>query len=432
MHCMEQSLLRIGILGLGTVGSGTLRALQENQAAIERKVGARLVVKKICVLHPDKPRPVSFDRGLLTTDPGEVLDDPEIDIVAELIGGIEPARTYLERAIRNGKNIVTANKELLAKQGHELLMEAGERQLDFQFEGSVAGGIPIIQALKISLAANRMQELVGIVNGTTNYILTQMAHQNQDFATALGEAQARGYAEADPTDDVDGFDAAYKLSILASIAFQSRVDLGQVYHEGIRKIGHEDIAYARELGYVIKLVAIAKEEEGELELRVHPAMLPAEHPLASVNDVFNAIFARGNAVGEVMFYGRGAGALPTGSAVMGDIMEVARNIRAKATGRVSCTCFDQKRIREIREIETNYYIRMQVADRPRALASIATVFGEHDVSIESVLQKRGHGEAAEIVWVTHRTREEQIRRALPAISALPVTREISNWIRVEE
>lgn len=429
---MELPTLRIGIFGLGTVGCGALRTLQENQATIERKVGARLVVTKICVRHPQKPRPVAFDRSLLTTNPHEILDDPQIDIVAELIGGVEPARTYIEHAIRRGKNIVTANKELLAKQGHELLVEAGERRLDFQFEGSVAGGIPIIQALKIALAANRMQELMGIVNGTTNYILTRMAANNMDFATALAEAQSKGYAEADPTDDVDGFDAAYKLAILASIAFQSRVDLGQVYHEGIRKIGHEDIAYARELGYVIKLVAIAKEQDGGLELRVHPAMLPADHPLASVNDVFNAIYARGNAVGEVMFYGRGAGSMPTGSAVVGDIMEVARNLRVGATGRISCTCFENRPIRDIQEIETNYYVRMQVADRPRALASIAAVFGEHDVSIESVLQKRGTGDTAEIVWVTHRTRERQICRALPAIAALPVTQEISNWIRVEE
>jgi homoserine dehydrogenase len=435
---METPVIRIGILGLGTVGSGTLRALQENREAIERNVGARLVVKKICVLHPDKPRPVEFDRALLTTDPAEVLEDPEIDIVAELIGGIEPARSYIERAIRAGKNIVTANKELIAKQGHELLVEAGERRLDFQFEGSVAGGIPIIQALKISLAGNRVRELIGIVNGTTNYILTRMAADGLDFATALAEAQLKGYAEADPTDDVDGFDAAYKLSILASIAFQSRVDLGQVYHEGIRKIGHEDIAYARELGYVIKLVAIAKDEavgplpDGGMELRVHPAMLPADHPLASVNDVFNAIYVQGNAVGEVMFYGRGAGSMPTGSAVVADLMETARNLRFGSTGRVSCTCFDQKSIRDVNEIQSNYYVRMQAADRPKALASIAAVFGEFDVSIESVLQKRGTGEAAEIVWVTHRTREGQIRKALQAIEALPVVREISNWIRVEE
>jgi homoserine dehydrogenase len=429
---MEKRVIHIGILGLGTVGSGALRALQENRASIERNVGAQLVVKKICVLHPDKPRPVEFDRALLTTDPAEVLEDPEIEIVAELIGGIEPARSYIERAIRAGKNIVTANKELLAKQGHELLVEAAERRLDFHFEGSVAGGIPIIQALKISLAGNCIHELIGIVNGTTNYILTRMAADGLDFARALAEAQAKGYAEADPTDDVDGFDAAYKLSILASIAFQSRVDLGRVYHEGIRKIGHQDIAYARELGYVIKLVAIAKDEAGGMELRVHPAMLPADHPLASVNDVFNAIYVQGNAVGEVMFYGRGAGSLPTGSAVMADLMETARNLRFGSTGRIACTCFEQKSIRDINEIDSNYYIRMQAADRPKALASIAAVFGDFDVSIESVVQKRGTGEAAEIVWVTHRTREGQIRKALQAIAALPVVREISNWIRVEE
>jgi homoserine dehydrogenase len=286
--------------------------------------------------------------------------------------------------------------------------------------------------MKISLAANRIQELIGIVNGTTNYILTRMAADNLDFATALGEAQERGYAEADPTDDVDGHDAAYKLAILASIAFQSRVDLASVYHEGIRKIGHQDIAYARELGFVIKLVAVAKEQDGIMELRVHPAMLPAEHPLASVNDVFNGIYVKGNAVGEVMFYGRGAGSMPTGSAVVADLMETARNIRFGATSRVSCTCFDNKPTRDLNTIETNYYIRMQALDRPNALASIAHVFGDFEVSIESVLQKRGTGEEAEIVWVTHRTPEGNIRRALGVIAQLPVIREISNWIRVEE
>jgi homoserine dehydrogenase len=429
---MQKSVIHIGFLGLGNVGCGAYRALEENRAAIERKVGARLEVKKICVLHPDKPRPIAVDRSLLTTDPAEVIDDPEIDIVAELIGGIEPARTYIERAIRQNKHIVTANKELIAKQGHELLVEAAERRLDFGFEGSVAGGIPIIQAMKISLAANKVHELMGIVNGTTNYILTRMAADNLDFATALAEAQEKGYAEADPTDDVDGFDAAYKLSILASIAFQSRVDLADVYHEGIRKVDHADIAYARELGYVIKLVAVAKELDGVMELRVHPAMLPSDHPLASVNDVFNAIWVRGNAVGEVMFYGRGAGSMPTGSAVAADLMEAARNIRFGSTGRISCTCFDDKPTRDLNTVETNYYIRMQASDRPNALASIAHVFGDFEVSIESVLQKRGTGEEAEIVWVTHRTPEGNVRRALDAIGQLPVIREISNWIRVEE
>jgi homoserine dehydrogenase len=429
---MEKSVINIGLIGLGNVGCGTVRTLEENREAIERKVGARLAIKRICVLHPDKPRPISFDRSLLTTDAARITDDPEIDIVAELIGGIEPARTYIERALSNGKNVVTANKELLAKQGHELLLAAGERNLDFHFEGSVAGGIPIIQAMKVSLGANRVQELMGILNGTTNYILTRMSQDGSDYDSALAEAQAKGYAEADPTDDVDGFDAAYKLCILASIAFQSRVDISSVYFDGIRKISHQDIAYATELGYVIKLVAIAKEIDGCLQLRVHPVMLPSSHPLAAVNDVFNAIYARGNAVGEVMFYGRGAGMMPTGSAVMSDIMETARNIRSGATGRIQCTCFHEKPTQDITEVRTNYYVRMQCHDRAKVLASVASVFGEFDVSIESVVQKRGTGETAEVVWVTHQTTEGDIRKALGVISQLAVVREISNWIRVEE
>jgi homoserine dehydrogenase len=429
---MEKNVIKIGLLGLGNVGCGTVRALEENRAAIERKVGVPLAIKKICVLHPEKPRPIAVDRALITTDAAQVLDDPEIDIVAELMGGIEPARTYIDRALKNGKNVVTANKELLAKQGHELFHAAAERSLDLSFEGSVAGGIPIIQAMKISLGANRVSELMGILNGTTNYILTRMSQDGSDYESALAEAQAKGYAEADPTDDVDGFDAAYKLSILASIAFQSRVDISTVFFEGIRKIGHQDIAYAKELGYVIKLVGIAKETDGQMELRVHPVMLPNSHPLASVNDVFNAIYVRGNAVGEVMFYGRGAGMMPTGSAVMADIMETARNIRFGATGRIACTCFETKPTQDINAVRSNYYVRMQCNDRPKALASVASVFGDFDVSIESVVQKRGTGEAAEVVWVTHETTEGDIRKALGVVAQLPVVREINNWIRVEE
>jgi homoserine dehydrogenase len=429
---MDKNVINIGLIGLGNVGCGTVRALEENREAIERTIGARLQVKKICVLHPDKPRPLSFDRSLLTTDAAQITDDPEIDIVAELIGGIEPARSYIERAIQNGKHVVTANKELLAKEGHELLRAAAERKLDFAFEGSVAGGIPIIQAMKVSLGANRIHELMGILNGTTNYILTRMTQDGSDYASALAEAQAKGYAEADPTDDVDGFDAAYKLCILASIAFQSRVELSSVYFDGIRKISHEDIAYARELGFVIKLVALARETDGRLQLRVHPLMLPARHPLASVNDVFNAIYVRGNAVGEVMFYGRGAGMMPTGSAVMADIMETARNIRFGATSRVQCTCFEEKPTQDISEVRSNYYIRMQCYDRVKVLASVASVFGDFDVSIESVVQRHGTGESAEVVWVTHQTTEGDIRKALAVVSQLPVVRGISNWIRVEE
>jgi len=361
-----------------------------------------------------------------------VLDDPEIQIVAELIGGIKPAGDYILRALQNGKHVVTANKELIAKAGHHLLVEAAQRKLDFYFEGAVAGGIPIIRAMKVSLAANKIQEMVGIVNGTTNYILTQMTQNGLDFSVALAEAQAKGYAEQDPTDDVDGFDAAYKLAILASIGFQSRVPLEKVYHEGIRKITDRDISYARQLGYVIKLVALARDREDGVEVRVHPAMLPLAHPLASVNDVFNAVYVRGNAVGEVMFYGRGAGSLPTGSSVAADLMEVARGMLSGGSGRISCTCFHERPVLPIEQIESGYYVRTETDDRPGVIAAIGTVFGNHEVSLESVLQKQGTGQMAEIVWITQRTPEGNLRAALQEIEALPVVRRIASWIRVEE
>jgi len=432
MPAASPRTIALGVLGCGVVGTGTLRVLAENAAAIERQLGARLSVKRVCVRDLGKPRAVALDRSLFTTEAAEVLDDPEIEIVAELIGGIEPAGGYIRRALRNGKHVVTANKELIAKAGQELLIEAAERRRDLYFEGAVAGGIPIIRAMKVSLSANRVEEVMGIVNGTTNYILTQMAQGGLDFGVALAEAQAQGYAEADPTDDVDGFDAAYKLTILASIAFQSRVPLEQVFHEGIRGITDRDIAYARELGYVIKLLAVAKERSDGLELRVHPAMLPVGHPLAAVNDVFNAVLVRGNAVGEVMFFGRGAGSLPTGSSVAGDIMEVARGIVFGGSGRIGCTCFHDKPVLPIDRIESNFYVRTETDDRPGVLAAIAQVFGDHEVSLESMLQKRAEGGGAEIVWITHRTREGALREALRRIEALPVVRRISNCIRVEE
>ena len=428
----EPKTIGVGILGCGVVGSGTIRTLQENAAGIERQIGATLEIKKVCVKNLDKPRPVDVPRSLFTSDPNEVLDDPEIQIVAELIGGIEPAGDYILRALRNGKHVVSANKELIAKAGHQLLVEAGERKLDFFFEGAVAGGIPIIRAMKVSLAANRVEEVMGIVNGTTNYILTQMAQNGLDFKVALAEAQEKGYAEADPTDDVDGFDAAYKLSILASIAFQSRVPLEQVYHEGIRGITDRDIAYAQQLGYVIKLVAVGKESPEGLELRVHPAMLPHAHPLASVNDVFNAVFVRGSAAGEMMFYGRGAGSLPTGSSVAADILEVARGIVFGGTGRIACTCFHSKPIVPISQVLSSYYIRTETDDRPGVIAAIGTILGNHGVSLGSVLQKGGDSEMAEIVWITHKTQEGNLRAALAEIEALPVVRCVPSWIRVEE
>ncbi len=426
--------IKVGVLGLGVVGSGTLRILQENADDIAHRVGARLVVKKIAVQHLHKERAVMVDPALLTDNPQEVIDDPEIEILAELIGGVEPAHDYVLRAIERGKNIVTANKEMMAKAGHDLMEAAGDARRDFFFEGSVAGGIPIIGPLKESLAANKVREVMGIVNGTTNYILTKMSQEGAAFDDVLREAQAHGYAEADPSSDVDGWDAQYKIAILASIAFNSRVPVEEVSAQGIRAVTPRDIEVARELGYRIKLVAVAQQDpNGEaMQVRVHPAFLPVHHPLASVDGVFNAVLVRGDAVGDVMFYGRGAGSLPTGSAVVGDLIATARNILRGSTGRIGCTCFEKKRMQPIDSVETKFYARIHAADRPKVLASIAGVFGDFNVSIESVVQKAMNEDDAEIVWVTHRVREADLLGALDVISHLPAVRSVDNWMRVEE
>ena len=424
--------INIGILGLGVVGGGTARVLTENAEAIARKVGLPIVIKRIAVRDKSKAREVAVDPALLTERPEDVTDDPDIDILCELIGGVEPAHEYVLRAIKSGKNIVTANKEMMAKAGHDLLHEAENRDLDFSFEGSVGGGIPIIQPLKQALAANHFTEIVGIVNGTTNYILSKMTAEDADFAEVLAEAQARGYAEPDPTNDIQGYDAQYKTAILSSIAFTSRISPSDIYVEGITKIAKRDIAVAKELGYVIKIVGIGQDLGDSLQVRVHPVLLPKAHPLASVNDVYNAIYLRGNAVGDVMFYGRGAGSLPTGSAVVGDIIEIARNIRRGATGRLGCTCYDHKPALPIERLRTKYYIRLSAHDRPKVLASLASVFGDFNVSIESVVQRALPTGDAEIVWITHQTLEANLRSALDVIRRLHIVSGIENWIRVEE
>ena len=372
MPVSEKKQINVGILGLGVVGSGTVRVLTENSEDISRKVGVPIVVKRIAVRDKSKPRDVTIDPALLTERAEDVTDDPEIDIVCELIGGIAPAHDLVLRAIRNGKNIVTANKEMMAKAGHDLLHEAEERDLDFSFEGSVGGGIPIIQPLKQALAANKFSEIMGIVNGTTNYILSKMTAEDAGFAQVLAEAQAKGYAEADPANDVEGYDAQYKTAILSSIAFTSRVLPEDIYVEGITRVSKRDIAVAKELGYVIKIAGIGSDLGDALQLRVHPVLLPIKHPLAAVNDVYNGIYLKGSAVGDVMFYGRGAGSLPTGSAVAGDIIEIARNIQRGATGRLGCTCYDQKPALPIERLRTKYYVRLTAHDRPKVLASLAS------------------------------------------------------------
>jgi homoserine dehydrogenase len=420
------------MIGLGTVGVGTLRVLLENKSEIERKVGSKVEVIAISDLDVTTERPVKFDKSILTNDVSKVLDNPDVDIVVELIGGVHPAKEFILRALKNGKHVVTANKELIAKEGSEILDEADKRGLDFCFEASVGGGIPIIRPMKTSLAANKILEVLGIVNGTTNYILTKMAQDGRDFADVLSEAQKAGYAEADPTSDIEGYDAKYKIAILASIAFTGRVSVNDIYCEGITKIAKRDMEYAKDLGYAIKLLAIAKRNDDRPQIRVHPALIPLSHPLASVNDVYNAIYVRGDFVNDVMFYGPGAGSLPTGSAVAGDIMEMARDINRNSSGRLPCTCVGNLAVSSMDDVVTSYYIRLTVADRPNVLASIANVLGDNEVSLSSVVQKKTEENTAELVMVTHKVAERNLRAALEQVNNLPTVTEVGNCIRVEE
>ena len=424
--------INIGIIGFGTVGAGAVSILTDNAVSIHQKVGSRLSVKKIADLDITTPRPVKVDPSILTTSANEVLDDPDIDIVVETIGGLKPAGDFIRKALANGKHVVTANKELLAKEGRTLLPLACDVKCDLAFEASVGGGIPIIGPMKSSLAGNEILEVKGIVNGTTNYILTRMASEGLSYSDVLPDAQAKGYAEANPTADVEGHDAGYKITILASIAFTSRADYSKVYTEGITNIGAEDMKYADELGYVIKLLGIAKRVNGKMLVRVHPTFVPKNHPLANVNDVMNGIFVTGSAVGNVMFYGPGAGSLAAGSAVVGDIMDIARNINFGATSRIPCTCYDEREMLSMDHVRCKNYIRVRTEDKAKVLASISEAFGDNDVSIESVLQKVLPDSTAEIVWLTHEADEPNTRRALDQIRALPVVKEVCNWIRVEE
>lgn len=422
----------IAILGLGTVGQGVVKVLQNNLSVWENKCGAGINIKKVLIKNPDKKRDIELPPDVVTTNWGEILSDPEIKVVVELMGGIEPARTYILEALKSGKNVVTANKDLLAEHGQELFELSSETGQDLFFEGSVAGGIPIIKPLKQSLVANNIEYVMGIVNGTTNYILTRMSRSDLSFKDALAEAQELGYAEADPTADVGGFDAARKIAILASLAFHTRVKLQDVYIEGITAITPADLNYARELGLTIKLLGIAREEHGKVEVRVHPALISLNHPLANVNDSFNAVFIKGDAVGETMFYGRGAGQMPTASSVVGDIIEVINNIRTNSTGRISCTCYENKVFKPIGDVTAKYYLRLHVLDRPGVLASIAGVFGNHGVSLGTVIQKNGHNEGiAEIVVITHHVQESDIQDALRVLKEMSITKEIDNLIRVE-
>ena len=358
------------------------------------------------------------------------MEDDSIDLVIEVMGGIEPARTWILEAFQAGKHVVTANKDLVASYGSELLDSAAEYRRDFLFEASVAGGIPIIRPLKQCLAGNHISEVMGIVNGTTNFILTKMTQEGMEFAEALALATKLGYAEADPTADIQGLDAGRKMAIMASIAFNSRVTFQDVSTEGITQISSKDIRYAKELGCVIKLLGVARNTDTGIEVRVHPMLIPDTHPLATVNDSFNAVFVHGDAVDDAMFYGRGAGELPTASAIVGDVFDIVRNILADATGRIGCTCYKQLPIKDPDDMESRFFLRLHVDDRPGVLASIASVLGNNNVSIAQVIQKQKDGDLAEIVVVTAGVREGDFNDAMLIIEGMNAVHKVSSVIRV--
>ncbi|WP_337533869.1 homoserine dehydrogenase [Anaerotignum faecicola] len=426
---MEQAVRKIALLGMGTVGGGVYEIIEKQKEEMPFKIGAALEVVKVLVRNKAKYAD-RIPAEKLTDVWEDVIGDDSIDIVVEVMGGIEPARTYIKAALEKGKHVVTANKDLMAMHGHELLELAGEHHCDLLFEAAVAGGIPIIRPLKQCLAGNNITEIMGIINGTTNFILTKMKEDGMDFGEALQLATDLGYAEADPTADIEGYDAGRKLAIMASIAFHTSVTFDDVFTEGITKITAKDMRYAKEMGCSIKLLGIAKNTETGIEVKVHPTMIPENHPLAAVNDSFNAVFVHGDAVDDAMFYGRGAGALPTGSAVVGDIMDVARNMLFHCNGRIGCSCYKNLPIKRIGDTTSRYYIRMRLEDRAGTLAAMAGVFAENDASIAILLQKETIENDAEIVVVTHDVAEKKFMDAIKEFSSMEMVKEISSIIRV--
>jgi homoserine dehydrogenase len=426
-------VVRVGLLGCGNVGAAVVRMLFDHAGEIARRAGAAIEVRRVAVRDLHKPRGASVPRELLTTDPAQVVGDPDVDVIVEVIGGIEPARSLILAAFSAGKPVVTANKELLASRGKELFQAAAEAGVDLLYEASVGGGIPLIRPLREHLAGDRIIRFIGIVNGTTNYVLTRMTEGGQTREEALLEAQGLGYAEADPTADVEGFDAAAKAAILATIAFDLPVAADDVYREGISRVTSDDIGFARRLGYVVKLLAIAEADDGAVSVRVHPAMIPSDHPLASVRESFNAVFVEGEKVGPLMLYGRGAGGDPTATSVVGDIIDLARTRNAGSLTLVGHATSGEggggRRLRPIGELSSQYYVLMRVSDRPGVLAGIAGVFADHLVSIKSVWQE-GHGDEAQIVLVTHRAGESALQACVGDLQELDAVEEVSSVIRV--
>ena len=422
-------MVRIGVLGCGNVGAALVRLIEQQAGSIEARTGVRLEVVKVAVRNMSRERDVVLPEGLLTRDAHAVVADPGVDLVVEVIGGIEPARELITQALQSGKPVVTANKELLANVGTELFAAADSAGVDLLFEAAVAGGIPVIRALRESLRGEPVSRVMGIINGTTNFILTKMTEEGADYGAALAEAQRLGFAERDPTADVEGFDAGAKAAILASIAFGAKVVAGDVYHEGISRVTAADIAVAKRLGYVVKLLGIAERDQqsGEIAVRVHPAMVPNTHPLASVRESFNAVFVEGGAVGSLMFYGRGAGGFPTASAVLGDVIDAAVNLVKGTHGTIGS--FGKAVIRPIDETSAEYLLSLEVADRPGVLHAVTGAFARHGVSIRAAEQE-GMAADARLVFITHEARESDVQATVRELRDMDVVKQVGGILRV--
>lgn len=426
---MNETPLYIGMLGCGTVGSGVVQLLRDEADLYAHRGGRPLKLKRVAVRDLSKTRP-ALEPAQLTHDPWAVVNDPEIGVLVEVMGGREPARELILAAIRQGKAIVTANKELLAQDGPEIMTQAREHRVPVYFEAAVAGGIPVIGAFKRGLVANHLTQLAAILNGTTNYILSEMTAHGREFEAVLQEAQALGYAEADPSADVDGDDALYKLAILASIMFGARIPVEQIGKEGIRRVSASDVAFARQFGYVIKLLAKARQSEQGWEARVHPCLVPADHPLSNVSGAFNALWVKGHAVGEVMLYGKGAGRLPTASAVVADLVNVASETPGEPNRLMSCLHDTTGRVTPVEETVSSFFVRLVSADRPGVLGDVGQVLGRHGVSIETLVQPHPPGSEAELVFITHPVREGNFRAAMEAIEALPTVAKVASILSV--
>jgi homoserine dehydrogenase len=425
----SSSVVRIGLLGCGNVGAALVQLVERQADVIEARTGVRLQISRVAVRNISRDREVELPEGVLTRDAHSVVNDPTVDVIVEVMGGIEPARELIAEAISHGKPVITANKELLANVGHELWAQSDAAGVDLLFEAAVAGGIPLIRALRESLRGEPVTRVMGIVNGTTNFILTKMTDEGADYSAALSEAQRLGFAERDPTADVEGFDAGAKAAIIASIAFGARVVAGDVYHEGISGVTAADIAIARRLGYVVKLLAIAEKinDTDTIAVRVHPAMVPMNHPLASVRDSYNAVVVEGDAVGQLMFYGRGAGGFPTASAVLGDVIDAAVNLQKKTFGSIGS--FKRVPVMPIDETSSQYLIGLDVEDKPGVLHAITGVFANHGVSIRAAEQE-GIDDDARLVFITHRAREADVQACVSEFRKSPAVRRASGLIRV--